>query len=310
MVQGREGDHGGVIRGKLRRGKMQFPSLGSAEVLKSVSQGAVSRDPPRDSEFMKTRDLHRPFGFFKKDANDRFSDGCAEIGHPFRGATKIRVFLQKVANRGLQAAKAEIEIAFFHQALGELMTFGIAAFGQAIDLDAARIGKSKEFRRFVKGLARRIVQRPAQHRVVAGASDVGQLCVAAAHQQREMFRDLHGSKKGREQVSLKMIDRQIRNPQSKGEALGVGRSDEQGGCKTGTRGRDHGTQIRSGDACFLQGASNQGIDGHEMIARGHLRYHAAEACMEFRLRGNQTGEDDAGCTQDRHGRLIAGGLDC
>ena len=86
-----------------------------------------------------------------------------------------------------------------------LETSGIEAGREAVSmivgrnpayLDASGVGEAKELCRFVEGFAGRIIQRPAQQCVAASATNLGQLRVAAAHQQGDVMGDLLTAEKG------------------------------------------------------------------------------------------------------------------
>jgi len=56
----------------------------------------------------------------------------------------------------------------------------------------------------------------------------------------------------------------------------------------------------------LKGLGDNGRDDLAVLARGHLRNHAAEAGVELILRGDDSGPDLAPAAHDRGRGLVAG----
>ena len=189
------------------------------------------------------------------------------------------------------------------------MRLGISHLGKSINLDPARVGEAEELRHLIEGFARRIVEGPSHDAVVARATDQGQLRMAAAHQQGHMVRDLLRTEKGREEVSLEVVEREVGDAECERKSFRVGGADQERRSKAGAGGRGHGAEITGCDAGFGKGAPDEGIDGQKMVARGDLGHDAAEACVLLRLRRNQAGENRPGRTHHSHRGLVTAGLD-
>ncbi len=169
----------------------------------------------------------------------------------------------------------------------------------------------------VEGLPHRVVDGGAEDYVVAPRAHVHQHGIAAADEARHERRlEVGRLEEVREEVPLEVVHRDERQPRGGAEALGEGnahdeRAHEAGACGDGDGGevgrRERVAAERLARLC--QGLFERAHDGLGMLARGDLGHHAAEACMEVDLGGDDAREHAAGRVDHGDGRLVAGGFD-
>ena len=107
---------------------------------------------------------------------------------------------------GLQPGEGKIQVTAVQQRARQGECSRVALLRQARQRRPARITQAHELGRFVKGLARRVVNGLAQQRVLAHTVHAHQLRVSTGHQQRDEreFRRVR-AEEGRQQMPLQVV---------------------------------------------------------------------------------------------------------
>jgi hypothetical protein len=79
---------------------------------------------------------------------------------------------------------------------------------ESVDFCSTRITEAKKFGYLVEGLAGGIIEGSAKEFVFSESLNVEEKRVTAAHHQGDMWGDFRFAEKGREQVTLDVVDRE------------------------------------------------------------------------------------------------------
>ena len=168
------------------------------------------------------RDQHVNHGALERSAQIPVIPSAVE------GSRRALQLRQQVADCGFQPAKTEIRVTRVDHAARQIEPRRIAASRAALDLRSTRIGQPEHLGHFVECLAGRVIDRPSDDPVITNFIHLHQQSVSAAYDERHVGLDAAlAPKKGREQMTLKMIDREIRFPEAEREPLGQRRSDHE-----------------------------------------------------------------------------------
>ena len=192
-----------------------------AEVL---SEGGIGADSAADGDGLVAGLAGGFEEFGGEDIDDGGLDGGAEVGEI--GLRGWAVFFEEDADRGFEAAEAEIEIAGVDHAAREIEAGGVAIRSEAVDEDATGIAEAEEFGGFVEGLAGGVVEGASEELVIPEAFDIQKQSMPAANDERGMGRDGVASEERREQVALDVVHGEEGFGRAEGQAFGQRGSDE------------------------------------------------------------------------------------
>ena len=284
MVGGGVGDHEGVVGEKIWRRKEEFEIVPFGLGGEGLAEGGVGADAAADGDGAAVGLAGGFEEFGGEDIDYGGLDGGAEVREiRFSGWA---VFFEEDADRGFEAAEAEIEIARVDHAAREIVSCGIAVRSEAVDEDAAGIAEAEEFGGFVEGLAGGVVEGAAEELVFSEAFDIQKQSVTATDDECGVGWDGVAPEERREQVALDVVHGEEGFGRTKGQALGEGRSDKQGGGQARAGGGGDGIKFGKIEAGFLHGAVDDWRGAGEVVARGDLRNDAAELGMNFGLTEN------------------------
>src|SRR5206468_12943410 len=102
-------------------------------------------------------------------------------GHVGQRLGRRGMVAQILAQRGLEAAEAEVEAAALERSAREADRLGIALAREAVDRRPARVAQAEQLRRLVERLPHRVVARPPEAGVIARAARPGETRVAPPH---------------------------------------------------------------------------------------------------------------------------------
>jgi hypothetical protein len=185
-----------------------------------------------------------------------------------------------------------------------------AALGEPLERWSAGVTQAEQFRGLVESLPRGVVERFAEHLVLAHAAYAHQLGMAAGNQkrgEREVGRIF--LKQRREQMALEVVHTDRGNAQAEREAVRDSGSDQQRPGKSRALGERDGIQVRGLGAGSLQHRAHQRKHAPNVIARCELRYHPAVLVVEGHLRVQRMGEKAPVAVVDGHPAFVARGLD-
>src|SRR6266436_7070619 len=137
---------------------------------------------------------------------------CAVSSRAVCAARDDANFRQQIAHCGFQPAETEVLRAL--HAARQIKTVWVAAASALLNFRTPGVTESKHLCHFIEGLARSVVHRAADYVVIRKRVHTSQHGVSAAYNQRNVCPDLLVAicviEKGREQMPLEMVDREIR----------------------------------------------------------------------------------------------------
>jgi len=110
-------------------------------------------------------------------------------------------------------------------------------------------------------------------------------------------------------VGLDVIDPQQGQPTAQGDTFGRVDTHQEGTRQPWPVGHSHRLQVIPGHPRLTHGLLDDGSDGEDVLAGGHLREDAAVAAVKFYLGGDDVGEDALSVLHHRCRRLVARCLD-
>src|SRR5579885_247494 len=251
------------------------------------------------------------------------------------GGLALARSLGQLEHSGLQPAEAEIVGAAqpgARQAIGVAgqchrlaralqLLLGLAR--GLLDRGTAGIVQAENAGNFVESLAGCIVPCPAQQFILSVGMHQHQLAVRARDDQAEQRKcgiaglKLPGIGLGRAGIALlaqpvgidmrlQVVHPQERQVIGQRERLAHRQTYQQRARQTGTIGRGDGVDILPAAMRLLHRGFDNRQDRRQLLARGHLWYHAAITIVNLDLRGNDIREQIATILDDRRARLIAG----
>ncbi len=216
------------------------------------------------------------------------------------------------ANRGLQAGKTHVEIAAVLHRPRQRKDAAPAALGQPRQRRPAGIRQAEQLRRLVECLARRVVLRFAEQRVVADAADrdragCGRRKPAARRTEtpaaaRRAAATADGLRDGARPAPAM--------PSAKPSALATlaptsSAPASPGPLRVGDRRRGRRARAPASRSTRF----GQRHHAPDVVARGELGHHAAVRLVHRHLRMQRVGQQAASAVVEREAGLVAGGFD-
>ena len=110
-------------------------------------------------------------------------------------------------------------------------------------------------------------------------------------------------------MRFQVVDADQRQPAAQRQSLGGVHPHHQRAGQARAARHGDGIHIRQPQVGLLQGRLDDGVDGADVLARGHLRENAAELGVQVHLGSHRVEQDHAPVFDDGGGGLVAGGLD-
>ncbi|MNS94906.1 hypothetical protein D3C72_1291380 [compost metagenome] len=215
--------------------------------------------------------------------DDRIDKGPRQVGPVLLAGIGQLAGLRQ--HRGLQPREGKIEIARMQHRPRQRESARRTELCQPRHFRAAGIAQAQQLGSLVEGLARGIVQRFAQQRVVADAAHFHQLRMPAGHQQRHEREGRRlARQQRRQQVAFQVVHADHRHVQRKAQRIGHRGADQQRAGKARALGEGDGVDVLAGAAGIGQHLFEQRQHTADMVARGEFGHHAPIVAVHGDLR--------------------------
>ena len=240
--------------------------------------------------------------------DDRRLEARREVGAALAGPLGPEL-ADRVQERRLEAAEAEVEPRIVGHRARELERGGIAFGRLALDRRATRVAKPEQTRRLVECLAGRIVERLAELLVPVVGGHPGEQRVAPARDQAEErgLERLRLEEIGRD-MALQVIDACEGLGGRRSERLRRADPDQQRPDQPRAAGDRERVDVAEPDLGLGERGVDDRVDELEVVAGGDLGHDAAEPGVRRGLRRDHV-RADRGAVYDRRAGVVAGGLE-
>ena len=212
---------------------------------------------------------------------------------------------------GLEPGVGNIEavVALVQRRPGKPVRGAIAALGEVLDRDAARISEGEVLGNLVERFAAGVIDGGAHHLDAVESVHLGDQRVATGQQQPDVgIGEVVLHVRGVE-VRLHVIDRDHRQVARQCQTLGVGQPYQQGSDQSGTGGDRHRVDRVQIDRGIGEGMFDHAIDPLDVLAAGDLRDYALVAPVFLDLGVDNVAVHGRAVGHHRGSALIARCLD-
>ena len=218
VVGGGVGDHQGVVGEEVGWGEVELEPGSFGLGVEGMAEGGIGADAAADSEGA-TAGLARGFQKFGGENIDHGGlKGRAKVGEIGLGGRAV--FFEEGADRGFEAAEAEIEITRVDHAARKIKAGGVTIDSKAVDEDAAGIAEAEKLGSFVKRLTGSVVEGAAKELVFSETFDIQKQSVPSADDECGVGWNGVTPEEGGEQVALHMVYGEEIFGGSEGKAFG------------------------------------------------------------------------------------------
>ena len=168
-----------------------------------LAQMRIGRDATTDAILLAPGGMQRVLGLLVLNVKDRGLKRSRKVGQMNR-TPGLGLLLDVERHRRLEARKREAVVSPTIERTGEVNRAGIARLGQFGNDGAAGIAQTQRLSHFVKGFAHGVVERLAEHLVVAPRLDVNKHGMTARDEREDKRRFEIGL---RQQVGEQMASR-------------------------------------------------------------------------------------------------------
>jgi len=255
-------DHGAVVRAEGEVGEVDLGTTRHRRLMQPRPQQPVRADAPRDDQPSPAGRVEGGKRLGAQDINHRGLEFTRDVGldgvGKRRGRRSAGARARDRQHGGLQARKAEIEVAGVEHRARQRHGTGAPALGQRRERGTAGIRQAEELRGLVERLARRVVQRVAEQAVGADARDIEELAVPPGHEQRHERKvgPRLGEQRGQE-MPFEMMNADHGLAERDAQRVGNAGADEQRAREAGPLRVRDAVEVREGQPGLAQDVPHQ-----------------------------------------------------